>query len=540
MGRRTIEMHQLQELVRLHRMETGKREVARLLGLSPMTEREYRKAIEAAGLMAGEVDDLPDVLSLEKAVREVKPPKVAPQQVSSIEPWAEKIKAMVGRGAKPKAIYDALRLKDKGFKGSLSAVKRIVKRLQGAKEVAPEDVAIPVLSGPGEIAQVDFGYVGRLYDPERGVQRKAWVFVMVLAYSRHMFARVVFDQKTTTWLRLHAEAFTHLGGVVDTVVPDNLKSAVIRAAFGLGDDPALNRSYVELARHYGFKVDPTPPRAPKKKGVVESAVKYVKRNFFAPRDFSESDIEEVNAELVLWVMEIAGQRIHGTTGCRPLEVFTAEEKDSLSALPSSPYEVVEWKKAKVHPDGQVVFDRRAYPVPWRLLGRELWVRATATTVAAYWEETRVATHQRGVPVPPEVADQYLPPERTPLRYRSRDYWCERADRLGRDVGEYIREIFDAEDVLSQLRTVQAIVTHLETFPVERARAACRRARYYGNHRYTGVRDILRQGIEGDPLPMAVVPASSSDSAQQRRPRFARSAGELLQLKLLKEDDHELH
>ncbi len=124
MGRRTIEMHQLQELVRLHRMETGKREVARLLGLSPMTEREYRNAIDAAGLLGGPPDELPDVLCLEKAVREVKPGKVAPQQVSSIEPWGEKIETMVGRGAKPKAIYDALRLKEDGFKGSLSAVKR--------------------------------------------------------------------------------------------------------------------------------------------------------------------------------------------------------------------------------------------------------------------------------------------------------------------------------------------------------------------------------------------------------------------------------
>ncbi len=539
MSRQAIEMHRLQELVRLHRMNTGKREVARLLGTSPTTERDYRKAIEAAGLLWGEVDELPDVLCLEKAVREVKPLKVAPQQQSSIESWRTTIEEMVGRGAKPKAIYDCLRLKNEGFEGSLSAVKRIVKRLRAAEEVKPEDVAIPVLSGPGEIGQVDFGYVGRLYDPERGVMRKAWVFVMVLSYSRHMFARVVFDQKTITWLRLHAEAFAHFGGVVETVVPDNLKSAVIRAAFGLGEDPALNRSYVELARHYGFKVDPAPPRSPEKKGVVESAVKYVKRNFFTPRDFSESAIAEVNGELDRWVMEIAGDRIHGTTGCRPLEVFGNEEKVALAALPATAYEPVEWKKAKVHPDGQIVFDRRLYPVPWRLLGRELWVRATAKTVSAYWEEARVATYQRGVPVPPEIADQYLPPERAPLRYRSRQYWCERADRLGKEVGEYIREIFDAEDVLSQLRNVQAIVTHLEKFPSHRAKAACRRARYYGNHRYVGVRDILRQGLDSEPLPVSVVPSSPSDPTRSR-PRFARSAGELLQLKLLKEDDHELH
>ena len=71
------------------------------------------------------------------------------------------------------------------------------------------------------------------------------------------------------WPWLHVEAFHFFGGVVASVVPDNLKAAVIRAAFGVDDSPALNRSYIELARHYGFRVDPAPPRAPKKKGKVK-------------------------------------------------------------------------------------------------------------------------------------------------------------------------------------------------------------------------------------------------------------------------------
>jgi transposase len=477
--------------------------------------------------LTGGIEELPDPAVLKAAVHEVLPPKQPAQQVSTVERWGDQIDEMFKRGAGPQAIYDCLRLKDKEFTASLSAVKRMVRRLEAAREVKPEEVAIPVLSAPGEIAQVDFGFVGKLYDAAQGVQRRAWVFVMVLAYSRHLFARVVFDQRTQTWLWLHQQAFAALDGVVETVVPDNLKAAVIRAAFGLGEDPALNRSYVELARHYGFKVDPTPPRDPEKKGRVESGVKYVKRNFFRPRDFSEADIQEVNGELDRWVVEIAGQRIHGTTGRRPLELFGTEEKAALRPLPSRPYEPVEWKQAWVHPDSQILFDRRLYPVPWRLIGHRLWVRATPKTVAVFCDEVRVATHQRGVPVPPEVLDQYLPPERYPFRYRSRSYWLERADALSREVGDYIREIFAAEDVMSQLRTVQAIVTHLEKFPRHRARAACKRARYYGNYTYPAVRDILRKGLDLEPLPLAVVPAATDG----RRPRYARTAHELLQLKL---------
>ena len=130
-----------------------------------------------------------------------------------------------GKGLGPRAIFDRLRLDHLEFAGSHSAVKRMCRAIQRSRGVQPQDVAIPVETAPGEIAQVDFGYVGKLFDPSTMTLRKAWCFVMVLAYSRHMFVRVVFDQRIETWLQLHVHAFAELGGVVETVVPDNLKQA---------------------------------------------------------------------------------------------------------------------------------------------------------------------------------------------------------------------------------------------------------------------------------------------------------------------------
>jgi hypothetical protein len=397
--------------------------------------------------------------------------------------------------------------------------------------VRAEDVAIAVETPPGEVAQVDFGYVGKLYDPVAGVLRKAWVFVMVLGHSRHMVARIVFDQRVDTWLKLHAEAFAELGGVVGTVVPDNLKAAVLRAAFGATGLSALNRSYRELARHYGFKVDPTPPRAPKKKGKVESGVKYVKRNFFTGRE--GADIEDVRRELARWVREVAGQRIHGTTGERPIVVFESVERAALNALPSKAFEPVEWKQVRVHQDTHVLFDRRLYSVPWRLVGQRLWLRATEGTVTVFADDTRVATHARRGPGVRTTLDEHLPDHRAPLRHRSRAFWEERGDRISPEVGDYVREVFDSDDVLSMLRTVQAMVTHLETFPRERAEAACRRARYYGSYGYGALKNILRQGLDLQPLPAVSLP-----SAPQAQPalRFARSMTEILHLPLEDTDE----
>lgn len=277
-----VDMHRLQELVRLHRLATGPRQTARLLGVSSKTELRYRRLLAEAQLLDGDPDVRPELDVLKAAVR-TQIPDTLPLQESSVVEWTTEATAMLEHGTTPKAIFDRLRLEHGDLGGSLSAIKRLCDRLRRSSGVRPQDVAIPVQTAPGEVTQVDFGYVGKLWDPVEGRLRRAWVFVMVLGYSRHMVVRIVFDQTVHTWQRLHVEAFEELGGVPEVVVPDNLKAAVIRAAFGVDGVAVLNRSYRELARHYGFKVDPTPVRSPNEKGKVESAVKYVKHNFFRPR-----------------------------------------------------------------------------------------------------------------------------------------------------------------------------------------------------------------------------------------------------------------
>lgn len=482
--------------------------------MGPNTERQYRETIARAGLLDGPPETLPSLEQLRVAVESARPPARPPQQLSSLEQYRPMIVALIDKGLGPRAIFDRLRLEHTEFAGTHSSIKRLCRAIQRTRGVQPQDVAIPVETTPGEIAQVDFGYVGKLFDPSTMTLRKAWCFVMVLAYSRHMVVRVVFDQRIETWLQLHVEAFSELGGVIETVVPDNLKAAVVRAAFAIDDQSELNRSYRELARHYGFKIDPTPPYDAQKKGKVEAGVKYVKGNFFVGRQ--ESDVEDVRRELRRWVYEIAGTREHGTTHKQPLEHFESVERAALLPLPKLAWEPVIWRRAKVHRDSHVAFDKRLYSVPWKQLGQPVWVRACVHTVAIYAEDARVATHSRRGKDYRSTVDSHLPDHRGELRHRSRAYWEERADAIGEEVGRYIRTIFDSDDVLSQLRTVQAIVTHLETFPAQRARAACQRAAHFGSYGYGTLKMILRRGLDLEPLP-----DPPSDTLPQVAPRFAR-------------------
>lgn len=139
MARRRVELDRLQELVRLHRMGMGAREVARMLEISPNTEREYRCVFEAEGLLDGDVDALPPLEVLRAAVDHHLPAAVSPQMVSTAAPMRDRIVELARLGLKPQAIFDRLRLEIPSFKASFWAVRGLWRRW--GKERATDDEA---------------------------------------------------------------------------------------------------------------------------------------------------------------------------------------------------------------------------------------------------------------------------------------------------------------------------------------------------------------------------------------------------------------
>lgn len=509
-----IDMHRLQDMVRLHRMGVGARQIARELQISPNTERRYRNALINQGLLQGE-DELPSLAALRRAISFELAAETPAQEVSSIGAYQEKIKVLVKTGAGPTAIFDYLRTSDSEFDGTLSSVKRMVRQLRKAEGPKVHDVVVRVETAPGQIAQVDFGFVGQLFDPESKRLRKAYVFVMVLAHSRLMYADIVFDQTQKTWLTQHQQAFTFFNGVPHTVVPDNLKAAVIRTSFDNTEVPELNRTYRELARFYGFKIDPTPPYSPQLKGKVESGVKYVKSNFMTPRAFDS--IDHARLELQKWLETVANARVHGTTGLVPRRHFEDVEHGVLMGLPTRPYLQIVWKKARVHSDSHVSFDRRLYSVPFRWIGQDVWVRAAGQTIEILAEDVVVATHSRGKNIR-QTNRAHLPEVRSNWGHQSREWWAEKAHNIGPSTGHFIDAIFDCDEVLSHLRQVQSIVTLLEKYPAYRAEAASERAQAFGNYSYKGIKRILLDGL--DMLPME--PSALFIHGRLEEPRFART------------------
>ncbi len=302
--------------------------------------------------------------------------------------------------------------------------------------------------------------------------------------------------------------------------PDNLKAAVIRVAFSPSDPTALQRSYREMAQHYGFTVDPTPPRDPQKKGKVEARIKYVKRAFFRGREGQR--IDEVDAAFQRWLRDVANVRIHGTTRERPEEAFARDEQHLLGPLPARPFELLEWRQAKVHRDAHVAFDKRLYSVPWQLVGREVWVRATTATVMVFADESRVATHARRGAGPRSTFDAHLPAGRRAYRYRDRRHREREAEAMGPHVLALVQSILDADDVLYAVRPVQAVMQLFSTLPAERIERVCARASFYGMTSYGAIKRMVRDGLDFEPLPTVSTP-SYGPLASPRLPRTAVSA-----------------
>lgn len=240
--------------------------------------------------------------------------------------------------------------------------------------------------------------------------------------------------------------------MVNKVIIDNAKCAITKACYY---DPQVQRAYAEYAEGYGFIISPCPPREPKKKGRVEASVKYIKTSFLPLRKFKS--LSDGNSQLINWILETAGNRIHGSTHQKPLTSFMETERWLLKSLSYKPPELASWAKVKVHGDCHVQFAKCRYSVPYKLVGQLLWLRASENTIRIYQEHVLVALHSRLIKEGTRsTLNEHLPPHS--VAYLMRDpQWClNQAQQIGEHCYQLIKHLFK-HSVLDKLRTAQGII-----------------------------------------------------------------------------------
>jgi hypothetical protein len=336
---------------------------------------------------------------------------------------------------------------------------------------------------------VDYGFLGFWQDPWSGKRRALHVFAMVLSHSRHLFAQAVLRMDQETWLESHVAAFTFFSGVPHRVVLDNLPSGVLKADLY---DPRFNRGYEELAHHYGFLIDPARVAKPRDKPRIERVLPFIREDFWRGRAFSS--LPQINASLQAWCLGVAGQRIHGTTRQRPLEVFRLVEEPALLPLPPDPFQRATWAQAKVARDCHIQVGGAWYSIPYQHVGKTLSVRLTHRLVQAYLDYQLIKTHAR-VPKGQRSTDESdYPPEKAAFFQRTPN-WCRRqAQALGPAVAHTVEALLETH-ALHHLRQAQGIIRLGEKYGAGRLNAACARANAFGDPSYRTVKNILERGLE---------------------------------------------
>lgn len=244
----------------------------------------------------------------------------------------------------------------------------------------------------GEKVFVDFaGDTIDVIDPESGEVRAMKLFVAAMGASNYTYAEAVATEGLEDWIGAHVRMFAFLGGVPKVVVPDNLKSAVLKAD---RYDPGLNRTYAEMAEHYGTAILPARPRKPRDKAKVEVAVQVAQRWILARlRNRRFFSLAELNVAIRRLLDEL-NMRVMRGYGASRADLFATLDRPHLQPLPGTAYAFARWKRARVAPDYHVEVDSSWYSVPFGLIREEVDIRVSGETVEIFHKNQRIASHLR--------------------------------------------------------------------------------------------------------------------------------------------------
>lgn len=493
MPTKRVSMHKIKEVIRCNSADLTVRQIAAAAKLSVGAVSKYIKAIEKAGLswpLPADLDDEALSRRLFGGESQSPSPKRHPQPdfaavhqelkrrgVTLLLLW-EEYRAEHGDAAYAYSQYCAL------YREFRKNLKRSMRQTHRA----------------GEKLFVDYaGQTVPVRDRLTGEIRQAQIFVAVLGASNYTYAEATWTQQLPDWLSSHVRALEFLGGVPAIGVPDNLKSGVDRAC---RYEPEINRSYADLARHYGMAVIPARPYKPQDKAKVEVGVQIVERWILAAlRRHTFFSLTEVNQAILQLLTQLNAKPFKKLPGSR-LSAFEALDRPMLRPLPAHRYEYGIWKKARVNIDYHVEFEGHYYSVPNGLVSKEIELRVTANAVECLFNGQRVAVHARSR----KRGAHTTVAEHMPKSHKAHMSWTPGkllnwAISIGpatRDIVQY--QLTHKPHPEMGYRTCLGLLSLARQYGDERLEAASRRAMAINSPYRKSVLSILQAGLDQAPLP----------------------------------------
>ena len=347
----------------------------------------------------------------------------------------------------------------------------------------------------GEKLFVDYaGDAMPVFDGATGEERRAHVFVAVLGASNYTYAEARWSEGLSDWIGAHVNALTFLGGVPNLLVCDNLKSGVTAAC---RYEPGINRTYQDMAGHYGTAVLPTRIRRPRDKAKVETAVLIVERFILARlRNRRFLSLGELN-KAIHEVLGDLNARLMRRLGASRREFFDTIDRPALQPLPSEPYAYAEWRRCRVAPDYHVELHGHFYSVPSRLIGEVIEARVTDTTIEVFHGGKHVTAHPRSA----LKRRHTTTPDHMPSAHRRYASWTPAriqsvAEQVGPRTAALVETIMRAKPHPEQgFRACLGILQLAKTYGETRLEAACQRGLTIGARTYDSIASILRTGLD---------------------------------------------
>ncbi len=481
-----LPMRKIREALRLKSDGLSGRQVAKSLSLGRATISDYFRRAESAGLSWPLPNDLSDA-DLEALLYPQQPAR-ASRRIAQPD-WGYVHRELRRKGVTLSLLWQEYRaIHPDGY--GYSRYCELYTSWEGR--------LAPVLRQryvAGEQLFVD--YAGQSVDvinPETGEVREAQIFVAALGASNYTFVEASWTQSLPDWISSHVRAFEFFGGVTAMVVPDNLKSAVIKACF---HDPQINRTYADMATHYGTAIVPARPRKPRDKAKVETAVQLTERWILAHlRNRTFFGLDELNAAIKP-LRDQLNQKVTRHLGTSRQALFEQLDKPALKPLPSQPYVFAEWKQRRAGIDYHIDVDRHYYSVPHQLIRQKLWVRITARTVEVFHNGLRVAAHARisGNRQHSTIRD-HMPANHRFRTALSPEGLRAKARRIGPNVEIFVDVVMRRRHHPEQgYRTCLGVLKLANSFGNERLDAACERALEINSYTYQSLHSILKNGLD---------------------------------------------
>ena len=366
----------------------------------------------------------------------------------------------------------------------------------------------------GEKLYVDYaGKKPHIIDGKTGEVIEVELFVAVLGASNYTYAEATRTQRGADFIASHVRVFHELGGVPSAVVPDQLKSGV---TLSCRYEPGIQRTYEELARHYGTTVLPARPLHPRDKAKVEVGVQIVERWILARlRNETFFSLEALNARIAELLVDLNDRemRIYGASR---RQLFERLDKPALKPLPAEPFEYAEWKTARLNIDYHAEIDHHYYSAPHALVHEQVEARITTTTIELFHKGQRVASHIRSN----ARGRHSTNPEHMPKSHREhRDWSPSRIVNWAGTIGPKTREL--AEAILAErrhpeqgYRSCLGILRLGKRYGNERLEAACARAVAVRARSYRHVESMLKNGLDRLAAPEPAAPPADTTVAHE--------------------------